>query len=235
MNASVDFGRDCLKLFDQSIPLKVNAAGQYVVDLLGDLPKDSSGSSVKIMSMEPAAESVPEAECEFKCGGLPHTCADDESIPVISEEVQDVPLHVWFQENSGVKHIPVISGDGPKWGKVRRRVVKDVISGKVLHDHSFSKSTCQKQTLMPLDERYDHVMTEFHFYDAGHANPPSRNPQVETTWSPSSKQARRLQSQMHTCHEVCHAACQGKRGSIKLMHGGFLPSKVCTSCRGFRL
>ncbi|CAK9039918.1 unnamed protein product [Durusdinium trenchii] len=63
LGASLDFQKDCLNVFGQSVPLKTNGAGQYVVDLLS--PKDTLAADfTEVMTLEPhphPANRSPEA------------------------------------------------------------------------------------------------------------------------------------------------------------------------------
>lgn len=44
LGATLDFGKDRLRVFSQDVPLEVNQAGQYVVNLLSDLESGNMNS-----------------------------------------------------------------------------------------------------------------------------------------------------------------------------------------------
>eukprot|EP00435_Cladocopium_sp_Y103_P011977 s1627_g3.t1 len=212
LGASLDFGKDRLQLFEKSVPLAVNQAGQYVVDVLDGPLKSQSESFAEVMTISSSASATSPA-VEVQPTEQPDPCiVPDEVIP------EDKPVHVWVQEDSGVNNIPMVSREGPKWNQVVRRIIRDVDSGKVVADHSFAKNVLQKNTLHPLPANHMHVTSEFH-YQGTMINPASldRIESNQCTWKPSSKQARKLQVQASVCHEVCASAVEGKRGKIRLM------------------
>ena len=57
LGASLDFKRDCLQVFDTTVPLQTNSAGQYVVNLVGEQESSDAASFTEVMALEPKPES----------------------------------------------------------------------------------------------------------------------------------------------------------------------------------
>eukprot|EP00435_Cladocopium_sp_Y103_P043787 s1055_g12.t1 len=215
LGASLDFGKDCLHVFGHALPLKVNQAGQYVVNLLESESQAESLRFAEVMTVEPSVSSEshssvsdsashPQPSCDVEAAAH-----DDEIHP----SCQDRPCHVWVQEHSGISQVPCVSQEGPGWSRVVRRVVKDAVSGHKLFDEHFASGVVQKHSLHPLSASHNHVLVYFHYVGDKVNDAAGRTSQ----WKPTCRQARCLQSQAHACHEVCAAAVAGKRGKIRLM------------------
>ena len=170
LDAALDFGSDRLRIFGTSIPLQVNQAGQYVVNLIDGLQHGSTESFAEVMTVAKDCEGDPSVVVQDDVMSEnvdlpgddppPAACSPD----VIDAPVQDRPSSIWYQEDSGCQSIPKISVTGPKWQRVFRRVVKDVATGKVLFDHHFAPGMIENRTLSPLPRQSQHVFTEFHFW-----------------------------------------------------------------------
>eukprot|EP00435_Cladocopium_sp_Y103_P075356 s4_g56.t1 len=231
LGASLDFQHDRLRLFNREVPLQVNQAGQYVVNLL----KDAEVSD----EVDPPFAEVMTIAPQVQADSNPDRTADenpDESCPPVPEEVepesnasgssldsdppmvsQDRPVHVWVQEDSGVSCTPLLSKHGPNWNQVFRRVVKIAGSGKIISDQHFAPGILQKNTIQPLLTPDQHVVSEFHFHGRATCLSPARNDVVLPSWKPSRRQARRLLQQASVSHEVCMAERQWGKGKVSVM------------------
>eukprot|EP00435_Cladocopium_sp_Y103_P026818 s1587_g6.t1 len=219
LGASLDFGQDCLRVFGRDLPLQVNQAGQYVVDLLQSEPKPEQPSFAEVMTVEPAGSTLsPSVSSDLTESADPvaPSCdvATDDDLPLTC---QDRPSHVWTQEHSGVSQVPCLSQDGPQWKRVFRRTVKDVISGRKLFDEFFDQGVLQKHTLHAVPSVSNHVLVHFHYFGDEVSEPCRRTSAFAKSWKPNCRQARCLQSQAQACHEVCAASIAGKRGKVRLM------------------
>eukprot|EP00435_Cladocopium_sp_Y103_P016050 s2207_g4.t1 len=230
LGASLDFARDSLRLFGQEVPLQVNLAGQYVVHLVADVSDSLAETFAEVMSVDRKPESIVEQVSEVvqpERVDVPQSedvpaqhvdlPADPSSSNVQSQDDQAQPVSVWVQEDSGVSHIPVLSHDGPQWHKVVRRIVRSVDNFKILADHSFALGTVQKHSLHPLSVPNQHVITEFHFIGSACFPAASRKASESSSWKPTSRQARQLQSQVKVSHEVCSAEGVPEGERIRLM------------------
>ena len=202
LNASVDFGNDCLTVFgDQQVPLLTNEAGQYMVNLLeasADSSVDASPFS-EVMLSQPADPTCDVASDEL--AEPPASKADAEGLETISHA-----CHVWTQENAGVTHVPSLSVPGPSWKSIRYRVVRDAQTLNVLDEQRFIHKVPQGQTLEQISTQPRDVLTEF-FYEG--AEVPSQHEQAETfpveqsNQDPiqclSAHQVRQLKGQLKSC------------------------------------
>lgn len=131
---------------------------------------------------------------------------------------EDRPHSTWYQENGEVRITPKLSVRGPKWPRVFAGLSKMPTSVKFFCDHRFSPGTVQSKTLTALPSQCSqHVMSEFHFWGSPVIDPAERMDTCSSQWKPSCKQALCLECQAKTCHEVCSAELQGKRGAVRLM------------------
>ena len=67
LNAALDFQHDRLKVFgDTAIPVKINSAGQYVVDLMDrrEVPSSSCTEFTEIMISEPKIDPEMQGDSE---------------------------------------------------------------------------------------------------------------------------------------------------------------------------
>ena len=109
---------------------------------------------------------------------------------------------------------PPSPSDSAPSDPVFRRIARDASTRRVLADRSFSPGILQKHTWHDLHGTSLHVITEFLYRGQEVNDSVDRKASANTTWKPSAHQARSIESQAQTCHEVCSAACKGK---IKLM------------------
>ena len=187
LGASLDFQKDCLNVFGQSVPLKTNGAGQYVVDLLS--PKETLAADfTEVMTLEPhphpaiLSPEAPEAD-------TPVTLE-----PSASPAADEKPLAVWTQENSDVMATPWLSRSGPAWKQVVRRKVIDCETNQVLDDSPIIPGNPQHRTIVRLPRRVAHVRTEFSFL--------GETMSVSNEWQPTERESRQLESQIKTCLAV---------------------------------
>lgn len=87
LGASLDFQKDCLNVFGQSVPLKTNGAGQYVVDLLS--PKETLAADfTEVMTLEPhphpanRSPEAPEADTPLTLEPSASPAADEKPLAV---------------------------------------------------------------------------------------------------------------------------------------------------------
>lgn len=127
----------------------------------------------------------------------------------------------WLRTRTGngeVRITPKLSVRGPKWPRVFAGLSKMPTPVKFFCDHRFSPGTVQSKTLTALPSQCSqHVMSEFHFWSSPVIDPAERMDTCSSQWKPSCKQALCLECQAKTCHEVCSAELQGKRGAVRLM------------------
>eukprot|EP00435_Cladocopium_sp_Y103_P073746 s182_g45.t1 len=200
LKAALDFQHDSLRVFDDtSIPLKTNSAGQYVVDLMDrntiQLSPCTEFNEVMITEAKVDESHVSEAPA-------PDDLAQDSSgdLPAAEPSAEMPQLACWIQEDSGCHMIPWLSHGGPTWSKVKRRVVIDAITKKVLASHDFDKVVNQKSTLLPLPSHSGHVFTKFFHADARVPESPALG--MDASWHPNQHQCRQLESQVKACHET---------------------------------
>eukprot|EP00435_Cladocopium_sp_Y103_P063629 s214_g25.t1 len=227
LGAALDFANDTLRIFDQSVPLQINLAGQYVIHLVSEFSETPAEPFAEVMSISRSqVEGSSQEVAQEHVSG--HASVDDpqaSDVPVVphaesavsadSELNQDspsVPYQVWVQEDSGVTHVPWLSQDGPNWNKVIRRIVKAASSGKVLSDQTFAADVQQGRTRHVLDVPGQHVITEFHFVGPSRSIT-DRIVADQNSWKPSIRQVRQLRSQAkddclcpHQCELVCAVA-----------------------------
>ena len=242
LGATLDFKNDKLQLFGRQVPVQVNQAGQYVVNLVteelaSDLSETEIGAVEACTSED--AESAETSESDVSHDGKDHIVEDVVQDPSAvapsfapeamadsskSHESEAAPAEAeartvmsWFQEDSGVKSIPWLAKDGPKWKHVIRRVVRLADTGKIIADHQFAPNTQQKNTIVPLQIQDDHVITEFIHVTDPEQPFPRRNTIVTPMWKPSKKESRRLLKQASVSHEVCAAGVNLNADRIRLM------------------
>lgn len=59
LGASLDFQKDCLRVFDTSVPLQTNSAGQYVINLVGERVESGSAAAfTEVMTLQPQPQLV---------------------------------------------------------------------------------------------------------------------------------------------------------------------------------
>ena len=211
LKASLDFEFDQLKLFGgEVIDLKTNSAGQYIVNLLESKTKNEQPKSefTEVMISTPEvcsdeSQEPPEDRSEVNQPLPSSEPVVNETSPVKGTDPCE-PL-CWSQEDSGGQYIPWVSKVGPTWCKVRRRVVIDAVSRRVLADHVFNKPINQRDTIHPLPQNSGHVITRF-FHTDENCDSSDALGESPSQWQPTSKQSRQLTAQLKTCQEVLASA-----------------------------
>lgn len=150
LKAQIDFGASELKVFGEGkvIPLKTNAAGQYVVYLLG---QSDVGEAVfpEIMqadtNSQPSTVELPE-HAEPSPEGCVEPVACEHPIPEVHSPGPD-PLSSWFRVDQGLTYVPITGKQSPLWHQIIRRKVINVDNNEVI-----------------LDEEIDHNLPKRHYF-----------------------------------------------------------------------
>ena len=148
--ATLDFEHDRLRIFNRDVPLQVNQAGQYVVNLLKEASDvvEVDPPFAQVMTISPSCDppaAVNEHVCkEVSTDAHAESCsseaaAHDDASGRVHAQRQDSPLHVWVQEDSKVSSTPWLSKQGPQWNQVHRRIVKTVDTAS-----SFRSAFCRR-------------------------------------------------------------------------------------------
>ena len=190
LGATLDFKNDCLQVFDRSVKLQTNSAGQYVVQLLGDEKDSSAAAFTEVMASTEMHPPKVEEELDRSSDSCETMAQTDSHASADAPAEQPPETAVWTQENCDVISTPWLSREGPSWKHVFRRVT-DMQTHRVLDDSSFDPGTPQKKTIVTLLRRAAHVKTEF-FYVGSPLESPN-------TWCPSHHQCRQLHKQAQTC------------------------------------
>ena len=203
LKATLDFDTDSLSLFGNcKLPLQVNSAGQYMVDLLQHRPVDSSAESDEIMmsTSEPPVEEPGGEAREFlePVDTMEKTADVLESLPDHIQAREKVTC-VWTQEDVSCLKTPLLSRLGPKWKTVFRRIVRDSKTKKVLDDRVIQPGVPQHLTRSVFRQAPVDVLTEFHW----HADEPDEVSMIDE-WLPTPHQFRQMQSHLKTV-ESCDA------------------------------
>lgn len=212
LGAVLDFQNDSLQLFGRNVPLQINQAGQYVVDVMSEAAE--------------TAVSEPPVQMTDSVGAASVSTAAPESQPMNTESTPPTKARgyqVWVQEDSQVNVTPCISSEGPTWKHVFRRIVRRADDNKVLHDHTFTHHVPQSESLSSLGSARIDVISEFHFRSKPEHSPkhPERSnndhESSSSAWKPTRKQARRLHAQLEQCNEVCAAGWSEPADRIHVM------------------
>ena len=135
LQACIDFHKQEIRLFaDQvNVPLSVNSAGQYVLDLLEHRP---GPPAAEVLMQEAVVSSDTHGD-------------EDRPSPQVEVDNNKPKKFGWFREDWGIAYTPVDSEGGPSWNRVHRRIVKDGKSGKVLYneliDHTKPKNSYRQR------------------------------------------------------------------------------------------
>ena len=213
LQACLDFHKQEIRLFaDQvKVPLTVNAAGQYTLDLM------------EHSSFAPAAEVLVQEVVS------PSTSSSNEDRVCDNEEKNNPrpKRHGWIREDWGIDHAPTEGEGGPNWDRVFRRIIKDGSTGKVLFneviDHTKSKSSYRHA----LSNQVGHVISTFVHDD------PTIGPGSSNQFTPH--QARQLNSKMKHCAAVQSVSSVGHKHKLMVIEVFSPPrfSKVCEQA-GFK-
>ena len=152
LEAVVNFGRNELSLFSDQItvPLTINAAGQYAINLLdqvGDL-KQPFQEVLMNTTTEPSKPSEPSSTAQLS--------ADMSAGP-------DSDLQTWTRTDSFLNHTVTTGKQGPAWQSVRRRRVLNSETHEVLFDEWISPHHKKSRYHHTIPKEVLHVTTEFQF------------------------------------------------------------------------
>ena len=203
LKATIDFDTDSLTLFgDRKLPLQVNGAGQYMVNLLQPDHGESSekGDEKMVSFTEPhTSTSKTGADEILECSVSSESDADESGLsPEINQARARVEC-VWTQEDVSCLRTPLLSRLGPKWKTVFRRIVRDARTKRVLDDKAIQPGMPQHLTRSVFRQAPVDVLTEFHW----HAEDPEEVSMVDE-WLPTPHQLRQMQAHLKTV-ESCHA------------------------------
>eukprot|EP00435_Cladocopium_sp_Y103_P025163 s1174_g6.t1 len=237
LKASINFGDNTLTIFDEQlcVPLQVNAAGQYVLNLMKSGGRLHKGD-VEVMTASP--DSVPSSSssnCELS------EPVDDETVSNqhdTSASPSEPPLAVWTQEDWGCQSIPKIANDGPRMQFVRKCVVKNGETGKVIVSVVGLPGKNHKSLHQPLPSGVTHVMTEWYHVDpkvlARDASSLSSEHPDSSAKVLSAHQIRQVHSQIKGCALLQHDQTSAVKSS-RLVVEVFSPPRFAIEAekRGF--
>ena len=128
LKASINFGDDSLTIFDDRlhVPLQVNAAGQFVLNLMkSGAPK--TVADVEVMAAAPEALIVPTENSSSDSSSAPlpemHLLPHQHLLQVTS--VSEPSYQIWHQEDWGCQRVPNVSKDGPRISFARQCVIRN--------------------------------------------------------------------------------------------------------------
>ena len=161
LNAKLDFSKGELTVFDEEavIPLQVNHAGQYVVPLLGetDVPSESFDEVMVSVSVPPLPE--PDATTMHDDGEAEQPNDSDPA----SSSGPEANLSEWAIECSYIPKAFTTGKQGPKWSSVKRRIITDMDTGKVLFDEVIDHRLGKNRYHQPLPKHVLHSWSQFMF------------------------------------------------------------------------
>ena len=205
LQAKIDFDRSELKVFtdERVVPLKTNAAGQFIVYLLGSQE-----------TQEAVFDEVLETSCEKREPEI--VAVEETSMPAIPEEAaaetraqeddaeadSGVEFSVWSRFDDGLKCAPVVGKQGPFWNQIVRRKVTDVSSGEVLLDQEIDPKKGKAQYFTLLPEGVKSIRTDFFFK-------PQEN--IRPTECLPVRQIRQLHSQVRKSQSSFGTFVDGRR------------------------
>lgn len=162
LKAVINFETNELTVFDSRtvVPLSMNQAGQYTVDLMGS-PAETSDSFSEIMLSAPA-------ELSEQPSSTPAAISPSEACePTPVEDQVPGPEHPklsqWSRVDAFSSHIPAIGKQGPRWSSVRRRIVTDMDTHEVLFDEQIQPQRGKSFYRRALPSSVWRCQTEYHF------------------------------------------------------------------------
>ena len=213
LQACIDFHKQEIRLFaDQvNVPLSVNSAGQYVLDLLEHRP---GPPAAEVLMQEAVVSSDTHGD-------------EDRPSPQVEVDNNKPKKFGWFREDWGIAYTPVDSEGGPSWNRVHRRIVKDGKSGKVLYNELIDHTKPKNSYRHGFSHNLDCVHTTFVHDDpdVGHSS----------TGVLSPHQTRQLCSKMKHCAAVQSTSPVGHKHKLMVIEVFSPPrfSKVCEEA-GFK-
>ena len=176
LKAQVDFGRSELKIFDEElkVPLRTNAAGQFVVYLLGQSEQPEIRFQ-EVMNTEYRSDvqdavvsetDAPQPSREVEPDALRDVAdpvAPSVSCPSKSESKTEGPVAVWSRTDHGLQYVPITGKQGPCWHQIIRRKVINLDNDSVVVDQVIDHTVPKTQYHVPVPQGVRHFRTEFHF------------------------------------------------------------------------
>ena len=232
LKACLDFQNNQIQLFDDRVvvPLATNSAGQYVINLL-DKP-DNANATVENgsepLAAVPSQEALPvlpDVEHEDTVNAGFHEpsnepCQVPQDSPCPAHECPETPKYVWIREDWGNSHGPIATNGGPQWEKVKRRVIRTALHGKILWDEEIDHSKPRKWYHHKLPAHVEHTITEFH-----HDDPCKHDPKPPML---SQRDCRRLQQQVMSCAMMDRTHVKSKRMMVVEV---FSPPRFAEACQ----
>lgn len=215
LQACIDFHKQEIRLFaDQvKVPLSVNSAGQYILDLMEHRPAlPEAEAEVLMQEVETPPEPLP---------------AEDSLNPQVDSVSTNPKRYGWFREDWGIDHTPIDSEGGPDWCRVHRRIVKDGRNGRVLYnekiDHTKPKCSYRHVFSHPMDHLITTLVHDDHAVGPGNAN------------FLSPHQSRQLMSRMKHCAAVQSTSPVGHKHKLMVIEV-FSPPRFAKVCEqtGFK-
>lgn len=190
LKAVIDFEASALTVFDDrtTVPLSVNQAGQFTVDLLGEHD----------VTLEPFSEVMQLEPTDLPSEPQP---SDSASPPVPPSDPGEEQLMVWSREDHCLKQVPSIGKHGPYWSSVRRRRVTNLDTNTVVYDEAIQPQLGKKKYCRSLPENTMRTRTDFMFV------PQEVSSKVETL---PVHHLRQLERQVRTCHSERISRLDGK-------------------------
>ena len=213
LQACIDFHKQEIRLFaDQvTVPLDVNAAGQYILNLMENSPNPPMS---EVLVQEVITEPVPSTV---------------EDLPCVSNNVEKpkTKRQGWVREDWGIDYTPTEGDGGPSWSQVHRRIVKDGSNGRVLFNEIIDHHKSRSHYHHSVPKEVGHVITTFVHDDVrvGPGDPKNL----------TSHQSRQLLSQVKHCAAVQSTTSVGHKHKLMVVEVFSPPrfAKVCEQA-GFK-
>ena len=234
LKACLDFQNNQIQLFDDRVvvPLATNSAGQYVINLL-DKP-DNASSLVEngseplaavpsqealpvLPDVEPASEPEDAANSGFR-EPCHEPCQVPQDSPCPAHECPETPKYVWIREDWENSHGPIATNGGPQWDKVKRRIIRTALHGKILWNEKIDHSKPRKWYHHKLPAHVEHTITEFHHGRKHDPKPPML----------SQRDRRRLQQQVMSWATMDRTHVKSKRMMVVEV---FSPPRFAEACQ----
>ena len=201
LEATMDFKDGTLTVFSdrRSIPMKTNAAGQFIIDVMK--PAQSEPSFQEVLH-------VDQTEIEPK-EPLVEIMAQEDHLPEPADP--PIPLTSWSREDWCCRKTPCDTQGGPPWKLIRYRKVFDNQRNKLLFSEMIDPTKPRKIYAHLIPKGVDSIRSEFFF----ESNSFVSSPAVDDVSSPccdeamvvdsgaigkfSSHQVRQIQSQVIGC------------------------------------
>ena len=167
LNAVLDFRSGKMTLFeDQStVPLEINAAGQFMINVL----KQSPDSVPREPDFKEVMSATQFQEEESPLPSSSENMGDDVVEPAASapdsqasDSSSGEPV-VWSRFDSGLTLTPITGKNSPMWQTVFRRVIQDLDTGLVIFDQKINPQEDKRGYLQPIPKHVVRTRTDFHF------------------------------------------------------------------------